>query len=144
VAVVSALPNGQLISAVLPLTTMPTGRIAEGDTNEIQGCMHERNDNVSFFDLANSRSFCRFSVICCLIDILRKNSRRQFCMEALVEKIVKVVNTPQQLQIAENLAERAKKQMHREDRLDVASIVQNGVGQILFHDAEDSNVLKRV
>jgi len=68
-------------------------------------------------------------------------------MEALVEKLVRVINscvTPQQLQIAENMAERAKKKMHREDWLDIAAVIQNRAGQILFYDAEDSNVLKRV
>jgi len=68
-------------------------------------------------------------------------------MEALVEKIVKVVNscvTPQQLEIAENFAERAKHQVHREEWLDIASVIHNKAGQILFYDAEDWAVLKRI
>jgi hypothetical protein len=68
-------------------------------------------------------------------------------MEALVEKILKVVDscvTPQQLVIAENLAERAKRKMHREEWLDIASVIQNNSGQILFYDAEATAVLRRV
>jgi hypothetical protein len=68
-------------------------------------------------------------------------------MEALVEKILKVVDscvTPQQLEIAENFAERARKQVHREQWLDIAGVIQSKAGQILFYDAEDWTTLKRV
>jgi hypothetical protein len=68
-------------------------------------------------------------------------------MEALVDKIVRVVNscvTPEQLEIAENFAERAKKRVHREEWLDIACVIQKKAGQILFYDADDWALLKKV
>ena len=68
-------------------------------------------------------------------------------MEALTEKILKVVNscvTPEQLRIAENFAERAKKKVHREEWIDIASVIQDKAGQILFYDADDWSALKRI
>jgi hypothetical protein len=68
-------------------------------------------------------------------------------MEALIEKVLKVVDscvTPQQLEIAENFADRARKQIHHEQWLDIAGIIQNKAGQVLFYDVEDWNLIRRV
>jgi hypothetical protein len=68
-------------------------------------------------------------------------------MDALVEKILRVVHscvTPQQLEIAGNFADRARKQIHHEQWLDIASVIQNKAGQVLFYEAEDWNLMKRV
>jgi hypothetical protein len=52
--------------------------------------------------------------------------------------------TPEQLEIAENFAERAKKRVHREEWLDIACVIQKKAGQILFYDADDWALLKKV
>jgi hypothetical protein len=68
-------------------------------------------------------------------------------MDALVKKTIRIVNsciTPQQLEIAENFAERVRKQIEREEWLNIASAIQAKSGQVLFFDAEDWSVLRRV
>ncbi len=67
-------------------------------------------------------------------------------MDALIEKTLKIVNscvTPQQLEIAENFAERVRTQIDREEWLNIASAIQAKSGQVLFFDAEDWSVLRR-
>jgi len=67
-------------------------------------------------------------------------------MNTVMEKTLKVVNScisPQQLEIAENFAQRAKLRMEREEWLDIASAINTKAGQVLFFDAEDWTVLKR-
>lgn len=67
-------------------------------------------------------------------------------MNTVTEKTLKVVNSciiPQQLEIAENFAQRAKNLMDREDWLDIAAAINVKAGQVLFFDSEDWTVLKR-
>jgi hypothetical protein len=68
-------------------------------------------------------------------------------MERLIEKVSKVVNsciTPQQLEIAENFAERAKTKMKPDEWLDIASVINNKANKILFCSAEDLEILGKV
>jgi len=67
-------------------------------------------------------------------------------MEALVGKIVKVVNscvTAQQLKIAENFAQRARKQIHWNEWLDIASLIKKKAAKLLLFDIEDGTVVRR-
>lgn len=67
-------------------------------------------------------------------------------MDALVKKTIKIVNscvTPQQLEIAENFAERARKQIDQEEWLNIASAIQAKSGEVLFFDVEDWALLRR-
>jgi hypothetical protein len=69
-----------------------------------------------------------------------------FDMDALIEKTLRIVDscvTPQQLEIAENFAERARTQIAHEEWLNIASAIQAKSGQVLFFDAEDWSVLRR-
>ena len=68
-------------------------------------------------------------------------------MERLIEKVSKVVNsciTPQQLEVAENFAERAKTKLNRDEWLDIASVINNKANKILFCSAEDLEILGKV
>jgi hypothetical protein len=68
-------------------------------------------------------------------------------MERLIEKVSKVVNscvTPQQLEVAENFAERAKTKMKPDEWLDIASVINNKANRILFCSAEDLEILGKV
>jgi len=68
-------------------------------------------------------------------------------MERLIEKVSKVVNsciTPQQLEVAENFAERAKTKMKPDEWLDIASVINNKANKILFCSAEDLEILGKV
>ena len=67
-------------------------------------------------------------------------------MDALIEKTLRIVNscvTPQQLEIAENFAERVRTQVDREEWLNIASAIHAKSGEVLFFDTEDWSVLKR-
>jgi hypothetical protein len=68
-------------------------------------------------------------------------------MERLIQKVSKVVNscvTPQQLEVAENFAERAKTKMKPDEWLDVASVINNKANNILFCSVEDLETLGKV
>jgi hypothetical protein len=68
-------------------------------------------------------------------------------MERLIEKVSKVVNsciTPQQLEVAENFAERAKTKMKPDEWLDIASVINHKANRILFCSAEDLEILGKV
>ena len=68
-------------------------------------------------------------------------------MGGLIEKVSKVVNsciTPQQLEGAENFAERAKTKMKPDEWLDIASVINNKANKILFCSAEDLAILGKV
>jgi|GEM_PF-6747306 len=67
-------------------------------------------------------------------------------MNAVTEKTLKVVQScinPQQLEIAENFAQRAKVRMDHEEWLDIASAINVKAGQVLFFDSQDWTVLRR-
>ena len=68
-------------------------------------------------------------------------------MERLIEKVSKVINscvTPQQLEVAENFAERARIKLNRDEWLDIASVINNKANKILFCSAEDLAILGKV
>ena len=68
-------------------------------------------------------------------------------MEGLIEKVSKVVNscvTPQQLEVAENFAERAKTKMKPDEWLDIASVINIKANKILFCSVEDLEILGKV
>ena len=68
-------------------------------------------------------------------------------MERLIEKVSRVVNscvTPQQLEVAENFAERAKTKMNRDEWLDIASVINTKANKILFCSVEDLAILGKV
>ena len=68
-------------------------------------------------------------------------------MEKLTEKVSRVVNscvTPQQLEVAENFAERAKTKMNRDEWLGIASTIHNKANKILYCSQEDLAILGKV
>ena len=74
-------------------------------------------------------------------------SKAGILMERLIEKVSKVVNscvTPQQLEVAENFAERAKTKMKPDEWLDIASVINIKANKILFCSVEDLEILGKV
>jgi hypothetical protein len=68
-------------------------------------------------------------------------------MERLIERVSKVVNscvTPQQLEVAENYAERARRKLNPDEWLDIASVIHNKANKILFCNPEDLVILGKV
>ena len=71
----------------------------------------------------------------------------RYCMEGLVEKVARVVNscvTPQQLEVAENYAVRARCRVNMDQWLDIASLIHKKANQIIFCSPDDGALLGRV
>ncbi len=68
-------------------------------------------------------------------------------MKGLVEKVYRVVNscvTPEQLEVAENFAVRARTKINPNEWLDVASVIHNKANKILFCSADELAILGKV
>ena len=68
-------------------------------------------------------------------------------MEGLVEKVFSVVNscvTPQQLEIAETYAVRARRRMNMDQWLDIESLIHKKANQFIFWSPDDGTLLGRV